>query len=257
MRYRHLGSCGRTSQVVPLAGTAPASKSTSRSTVAPWRSANEVNSRSEAVLSGRDGGLDGGEPLLGGDPGGQPVEQGGGQPAPAVGLRRRPPARRRRVLGPVGPDVPGDEADRLAVRVPGDRGGGGEVTAPQQVAVRGVEVEDLGVAGDAPDRGPVLHSGVSITRGIRFGHLQGLSRAAVMRIEFTERKSKLHRPSGVPCGALECVITRAWAPRSRGVSAVCPGINRTKRARCGVGHNHRNSPELSELRWAVAETLCV
>ena len=100
-------------------GNRSASNSTSRSTGAPWRCAKEVNSRSEAVLSGVMVVSTVAMPLLGADPRGQRVEQRGGESAPRGGRRRRPTCQTTRVRGRSGPDVSGDEADRARRRVRG------------------------------------------------------------------------------------------------------------------------------------------
>ena len=57
----------------------------------------------------------------------------------------------------VGAYVSGDETDRLAALVASDGRGGGEVPAPQQIAVGRVQIERPGVLGDTPQRGAVGH----------------------------------------------------------------------------------------------------
>ncbi|MGC0346346.1 hypothetical protein RKD34_001926 [Streptomyces sp. SAI-218] len=120
--------------------------------------ATAFGERREQPLGGgvarRDGGLDGGQSALGGQPGGQSVEQGGGETAAAVG-RVHGHLPDEEGVGPVRADVPGDEPDGLSTVVPCHRRRGGEVATPQQIAVRRVQVEDLGVAGDPPQCGSV------------------------------------------------------------------------------------------------------
>lgn len=106
---------------------------------------------------GRDGRLDLPHPAPAPHPRGQRVEQHTGQSPAAVRVVDGD-LPDDQGLGAVGAYVTGDEGDGLAVGAARHQGGGREVATPQQIAVRGVEVQDLGVAGDAPDRGSVLHS---------------------------------------------------------------------------------------------------
>src|SRR5690606_32786571 len=94
--------------------------------------------------------------VLRGGPGGQTVEQGGGEAAAAVRRvdRDLPDEQGARA---VRPQISADEADRLAVLVAHDGRGGGEVAAPQQIAVRRVQVENLRVPGYPPQHGSVRH----------------------------------------------------------------------------------------------------
>ncbi len=217
MRYRTSGSCGPS-------GNRSVSNSTSRSSRAPCRSANEVNSRWEAVLSGeivvsrvvqsqlRDG------------PGGQSVEQGGGQPSTTVRLVDRHLPHEQRVR-PVRAYVPGDEADRHTVPVPGDGRRGGEVPAPEQIAVGRVQVEgpsNPSLSATGRPRRPL--SGRSICRS---------ACAAIMQIGIYPAKFKIASPDGGYVWARPVLSRGRVLPRE--AAALCGGLAWSyvaKRAAC-------------------------
>ena len=172
---------------------------------APLRRANEVNRRCEAVLPG--------EIVVSSTVVARSAATFAQSPSSSAAARPRPrcawstaTCHTSRVRGSLRPDVPGDEPGDGAGGVPRHDGRGGEVPAPQQIAVRGVEVEHLRVAGDAPDCGSVGHLGPVDPQAL--GHFQELRRSCEFNLP--SKFWKLHRGKGLrKCSS--CVIARVGA----------------------------------------------
>jgi len=126
----------------------------------------------------------------------QVIQHPGGQTASAVGTvhRHLPDHQRLRALGP---DVSGHETDRPALGATSHDRGAGEVTAPQQIAVRGVEVQDLRVTGYVPYRGTVrdIRGLDFLHRGRRGCSVQGFHGHPTYRPKYADHRRQTHTQS--------------------------------------------------------------
>src|SRR5690606_32565983 len=145
-------------------------------------------------------------PALGRGPRGQAVEHRRGQtPAAVCPVDRDLPDEQG--VRAVGAYVSGDETDRLAALVASAGRGGGDVPAPQQIAVRRVQLEDLRVPGYPRRHGSIRHGGaVDLQVCLCGSHANWIYRG----------KFKTASPDGLTYGLGLCYHAGVWGRASSG-----------------------------------------